>query len=114
MPKLITFKAPAMDNGKYVQVEKKGFVVRLYVGNIQEKFVLQVSDLFPDEIECLTHYASGNKVGSLSHIKIRTMCGTGGRLTDKEAAKILINETVSRVGAERMLNTMNRAPVLNH
>ncbi|MDK4729357.1 hypothetical protein [Rhizobium phaseoli] len=115
MPKLITFKAPALDKGKIVHIEKSGYVVKLYVGNIQEKFVIQTSDLFPEEGEFLTHYASGNKVGALNPIKIRNMTGwgTAHRTTDREAAKQLLEEIVAKVGADKVLKVMRAAPVLN-
>jgi hypothetical protein len=115
MSKIITFKAPALDNGKIVHVEKRGFVCKLYVGNIQEKFILQLSDLFENEVEFLTHYASGNKVGALNPIKIRNMCtrGTASRLTDRDAAKILVSELVDKVGADKVLRVMKAAPVIN-
>lgn len=117
MGKLITFKAPAFDKstGKIVHVEKRGFVVRLYVGNIQEKFVLQVSDLFENEPEFLTHFASGNKVGPLNPIKIRNLCtrGNASRMTDRQAAEILLKETCDRVGADKVRAVMNSAPVIN-
>lgn len=117
MPKIITYKAPALnDKGKIEHIEKRGYVVKLYVGNVQEKFVIQMSDLFPDEGEFLVHYASGNKVGSLNEIKIRNMCsmGTSGyRLTDRKAAETLLTDLVAKHGAEKIRNVMKAAPVLN-
>lgn len=116
MPKIITYKVPALNKGgKIEHIEKRGYVVKLYVGNVQEKFVIQMSDLFANEGEFLVHYASGNKVGSLNEIKIRNMCGRGtaSRMTDRDAAKQLLADIEAKVGADRIRKVMNAAPVLN-
>lgn len=61
MAKLVTYKVPALDKGKIVYLDKQGITARLYVGNVQEHFVLQVdADGKP---ECLVHYPTGQKFG---------------------------------------------------
>lgn len=116
MPKLITFKAPCLDkkSGRVTHEERKGYIAKLYVGNVQEKFVLQVCNT-TGEVEYLTHYASGNRVGALNPIKIRHMCRAGNysRFSDRDAAKELLADVVSQHGADHVRQIMNKAPVLN-
>ena len=61
MPKIITYKVPALDKGKIVTIEKQGYVAHLYVGDVQEKFILQLG--FDGTPEHLVHYATGKKFG---------------------------------------------------
>lgn len=120
MPKLITFKAPATDKGKIVTVEKRGYVCLLYVGNYQEKFVLQVCDMIQGRavqarVEFLTHYASGMKIGNLNPVKIRDMCSRGSysRMTDRDAAKQLLADLVAAHGADTIRAKFKAATVYN-
>lgn len=114
MPKLITFKAPALDKGEIVTIEKQGYVANLYVGNVQEKFVLQIgADGAP---EFLVHYATGQKFGSsLNSVKVRNMLryGHAHHTSDREAAKQIIEETVAQIGADKVFEVIKRATVYN-
>ncbi len=116
MAKLVTFKTPALDKakGKIIHEERSGYVVHLYVGQCQDKFVLQKAR-HTDEVECLTHYASGMKVGDLNPIRIRHMCsyGTSHRPTDRSVAQELLNDLVAAHGFERVRSRMRAATVIN-
>lgn len=105
MPKLITIKAPTDAGTKDVE----GYLVRLYVGAKQERFLLQHE---PTGEVVLTHYDSGMRVGSLSPIKLR-YARSYRRITDRAAAVELLNELVEKHGQERVWNVMQNAPVLN-
>lgn len=106
MAKVVTIQAPS-NKGLF---EVRGVVAKLYVGAYQRKFLLQ-EDGAPGRT-VLTHYASGMRIGDLTPIKF-----AGGRvherLTDREAARRLLDELVAKHGAERVLETMDRAPVRN-
>lgn len=113
MTKTISFLSPAIDYKTREQtvVERRGVRVKLYVGNYQETFVLQFrADC--DDVECLTHYASGMKFGDLAPIKLRH-ARSYSIMTDREAAKELIADIVAKRGADNVLEIMKRAPVLN-
>ncbi len=113
MPKVITFLAPAIDpkTRQAMTVERRGVVALLYVGNIQEKFVLQFR-AGTDTVECLTHYASGYKFGDLAPIKLRH-ARSYRTMTDRAAAEELISDAVAKRGADDIRKIMNAMPVLN-
>lgn len=114
MAKLVTYKVPALDKGKLVYVEKQGFTARLYVGNVQEHFMLQVNAF--GEPECLVHYPTGQKFGdTLNSVKIRNAMAYGHahRTTDRAAAEQIIAETVARVGLDKVRAVMKAAPIVN-
>ncbi len=114
MPKIVTYKVPALDKGKIVTIEKHGHVAHLYVGNVQEKFVLQLG--FDGAPEHLVHYATGQKFGgTLNSVKVRNMLayGSAHRTTDRAAAEQIIAETVAKVGIDKVRAVMASAPILN-
>jgi len=114
MPKIVTYKVPALDKGKIVTIEKQGHIAHLYVGNVQEKFVLQLG--FDGAPEHLVHYATGQKFGdTLNSVKVRNMLAYGGahRTTDRAAAEQIIAETVAKVGIDKVRAVMASAPILN-
>lgn len=114
MPKIVTYKVPAIDKGKIVTIEKQGHVAHLYVGNVQEKFVLQLG--FDGAPEHLVHYATGQKFGgTLNSVKVRNMLAYGGahRTTDRAAAEQIIAETIAKVGIDKVRAVMASAPILN-
>lgn len=86
-------------------------VVKLYVGAIQERFF--IVDSGAETV--LSHYDSGLRVGSLGGIKLAhaVRWGTGGTITNRKAAEILIAQAVERNGADVVLSKMRAAPVLN-
>lgn len=115
MAKLITFKAPAMDKGKIVTVEKQGYVAFLYVGTHREKFVLQIGGI-DNEPEVVTHYATGQMMpGKLNDIKISNLMARGSysKLNNRDAAQQLIHRAVDKVGVDRVMTVIKAAPVIN-
>lgn len=86
--------------------------LRLYVGARQERFFIH-DDAAEGAI--LSHYASGQRVGALAPIKLTAAVrwGTGGTITDREAAKRLIAKVIERNGADKALAVMNAAPRIN-
>jgi hypothetical protein len=113
MAKVITFKAPAIHpkTREKMTVEHRGVIALLYVGNIQEKFVLQYRD-GSDDVECLTHYASGYKFGDLNPIKLRH-ARSYKTLTDRAAAEELIADVLRVRSADDVRKIMNAMPVIN-
>lgn len=116
MPKLISYRAPALDKktGKIVSVEKQGYVANLYLGNVQEKFVLQVDA--NGAPECLVHYATGQKFGdALNQIKVKNMLayGSAHRTSDRDAAKQIITETAAALGIDKVRQVIAAATVYN-
>lgn len=65
--------------------------------------------------DTLSHWASGYRVGSLNTIKVRNMCHLGhhARLTDREAAQILISDIVAQHGAQAILAKFAAVPTIN-
>jgi hypothetical protein len=112
MAKLISFNVPVQDRKtKAITMEQKqGYVALLYVGNYQQKFVLQTNDI--GEVKTLTHWASGMRVGDLDPIKVRYWTSYS-RMTDREAANHLLVDACVRIGTDKVLATMNAAPVIN-
>jgi hypothetical protein len=114
MPKITVYKVPALDKGKLIQLEKQGYAVNLYVGDVQERFMLQLdSNGAPD---CLVHYATGQKFGdTLNSVKVRNMLAYGHahRTSDRAAANQIIAETIARIGLEKVRDVMRAAPVIN-
>lgn len=114
MPKLKTYLVPALDKGKIVTIEKQGYAVNLYVGNVQERFMLQLGvDGLP---EYLVHYPTGQKFGdSLNSVKVRNMLAKGSqhRTTDRAAAEQIIAETIARVGLDKVQSVIRSAAIVN-
>lgn len=112
MGTLITFNTPAMDKKKNLIVEERqGYVALLYVGNYQEKFVLQTERNGTD-VQSLVHWASGYKLGDLNPIKVRHW-RSYSTMTDREAAKQLLADVVSRIGADAVREKLASVPVIN-
>lgn len=116
MAKLVTYKAPALDqNGKIVEIEKQGYTAFLYVGPHREKFMLQVGGI-DNDAEFVVHFATGQKMpGSLNDEKIRNMMAHGhaSRLNTRAAAQQLVNRAVDRAGVDKVMAVIRAAPVLN-
>lgn len=113
MPKLVRINIPAemRETGAQVIATAEGYVARLYVGNYQHKFLLQVSP-HTGRVTSLTHYASGYRFGDLRDAKMRGAL-KGKSLDDRDAARELIANVVSRIGADKANMTLNGAPVIN-
>lgn len=114
MAKLVTYKVPALDKGKLITMEKQGFVANLYVGNVQERFMLQIDATGAPAH--LVHYATGQKFGdTLNSVKVRNMLAYGHahRTTDRAAAEQIIAEIVARIGLDKVRAVMKGAPIIN-
>ena len=107
MATLVTIKAP--NKTKTALVKVSGYVIRLYVGLSQEKLLLQQT---PQGEVVLTHYASGLNMGSLTPIKLAA-ARSGRNLTDREAAVSRIDQLISRLGVDKVRETMATAEVIN-
>lgn len=107
MAKLIEFKAPVQDrkSGEVTTEIKTGFIALFYIGNVQEKFILQNG--YSGEADTLTHYASGMKLGDLRPYQIR------GRTSPRRAAEIMIARLVACNGADKVRATLNAATTIN-
>ena len=107
--KLHTIKAPAILDKKPIEIEISGYVAKLYVGAYQYKFLLQqtkTSEVF------LVHYDSGQKLGSLTPVKLQ-FYQSYSRLKDREAAKLLIERLIERLGENVVQDRLNTAKVIN-
>lgn len=113
MAKLITFKTPVVTpkTREHTIEDRQGYVVLLYVGNYQEKFVLQV-ERDGTKPEKLVHYASGYVFGDLNSMRIQCLRSYSS-LTDREAAKRLIDDVVAKRGADNVREIMAGMSVLN-
>lgn len=111
MSSLVTIKAPTKEGE---QIDVQGNVVYLNVGSTKVKFLIQYN---PDALlseKFLTHYASGNKVGSLSTLENAIAYATNVvRPTDRENAEKLIEALCKKHGPEKVLRVMNNATVIN-
>jgi len=92
-------------------VEVEAQVVRIYVGNIQERFFIHENG--SDTV--LSHYDSGQRVGGIGEIILASAVrwGTGGALNRREAAKQLIERIVEAKGADRVRSVLKAAPTIN-
>jgi hypothetical protein len=63
----------------------------------------------------LSHFASGFRFGGLNDVKIREMCARGhnARLTDRQAAEILIARAIDRIGLDKVQATLAEVPTIN-
>lgn len=111
MTALVTYKAPAMEKGKIVYVEKAGKIAWFNVGAYRVKFALQ-------ENGALVHYASGNIVVSanaINALKLSRAVQSGFALktTDRMAAEMCLQDAVAKHGAQKVFDIMSAAPVIN-
>ena len=110
MSKLVTIKAPIKGTEQQI-TNVSGYVVKLYIGQYQHKFLLQKT---PHNETFLTHFGSGCKLGSLSHCKIMDFIQYGNKNpSDREIAKKLIDDLVHKHGVDRVNEIINLAPVIN-
>jgi len=91
--------------------EKKveGKVVTLDLGGTKRRFFIH-TDLADGAI--LSDYRSGFRVGKLLEMKISYMHSHKG-MTDREAAKRLIEKLLEKYGKEHLLNVMNAETCIN-
>lgn len=86
-----------------------GKVALLLVGDKKIKFFIHAGT------GTLSHFASGFRFGDFRDLQLQHMCRAGhnARLPDRTAAQALIDRIVSRMGAEKVVETMNAQPVIN-
>lgn len=100
---MATIKVPTKDGTR----DATGKVIKLYVGQYQQKFLLQ--ETAPGAIH-LTHFASGYTLGPLDKF---SCTGSHYQATPRERAIELIAELVAKHGADRINVKINSAPVIN-
>jgi len=89
-----------------------GKVIWLHVGNTRVRFFLQYPVGDNSGAEFLTHYASGQKVGSIKAYKVKHF-RSYVRITDREAAAGILENITKAKGVEAVLSVLNAAPVIN-
>ncbi|SHG89112.1 hypothetical protein [Bradyrhizobium erythrophlei] len=113
----ITFKVPGKRprGHKITLSERTGRVAWLTIGDRKVKFVLQQSRL-GKEADTLTHYASGMVFGRLNDVKVRYMVAKGhhAKLTDREAAEMLVATKIDQIGAAKVLEVLDASETINH
>jgi len=91
-------------------VEVEAEVVRLPVGEKQERFFIH--DNGTETV--LSHYASGWRVGAIDTIRLAAVrWGTGDTITNREAARRLVEDIIAKHGAESVQRTLAQVPVIN-
>ena len=71
----------------------------------------------PGSPPVLTHYASGSvliSAGAWSAANLALRIRTGGTPTDRQVQDHATDRLCARLGADRVLATLNSAPILNH
>jgi hypothetical protein len=116
MPKTIPLNVPVtkLRGKKTTLTVEHGIVAHLPVGDQTVKFVLQL-DKVSGKPFALTHFASGAIVGRLNGVKVSHLVARGhnARLTDRQAAELLLARIVDNLGAEAVLAKFASVPVLN-
>jgi hypothetical protein len=112
MAKITTMQVPAAyrKTGKVTTLEVFGTVAWFTIAGKRTKFFLQRPDR-NSSADTLTHFETGFKFGSLNDIKIRYLYtrGSYARMTDRQAAAILIDSTIARLGEARVLAALEQA-----
>ena len=109
MTKGIEFNIPTATS-----VEKaRGIPRRFVVGDRVIKFMLQYDR--DNKLTLLTHFASGCKFGNLNDAETELMCKLSPyhRFSKRQLAEFLIDKMVFRFGIEKVLATIDAAPVIN-
>jgi hypothetical protein len=115
MSKVITFNVPVQDRKTkaVTQEARRGVIAVLPVGDKPYRFVLQKDS--NGKADCLTHWESGMRVGSLADTMLRVMCARGhhARVTDRHAAELLLANLIAHKGADAVRAVIDAAPVIN-
>ncbi len=93
-------------------LEVTGTVMWFEVGGKRVKFLCHQS-LRSDEGKVLTHFASGMCVGKLGNIRLGAYIALGRKISDRDAAKKLVDQAVERNGAENVLAKIAEAKIIN-
>lgn len=94
---------PTTDGQKYAF----GTVAWLYIGEVKTKFLIQNNGRLNAH---LTHFSSGLKFGNLVNIKLMHI---NFNLSDRDAAKLLIEKVINRIGLNKVLDGLINATILN-
>lgn len=109
MSKIVEFKIPTTDGTETA----RGAPAVLKVGNRKVRFILQQDEA--GEARWLTHFASGYKFGRLDDAATELACRLSPyhRFSKRQLAEFLIQKAVARIGVEKVLATLDKAPVIN-
>ena len=95
----------ALSDGSTKEVE--GQKITVYIGNIGHEFIIHESMTYSYAYE-LSHKASGLNVCSLLEYM------PAANRNRKLAAKLAISDIVKTKGAEKFINALNNAPILEN
>jgi hypothetical protein len=111
MARIIEFKIATRNNAADTA---RGMPVILQIGERSIKFVLQRDD--SGKASWLTHYASGYKFGSLNDAAVELMCVQSPyhRYTGRQLAEFLVDKMVAKLGADKVLASIDSVPVINN
>lgn len=99
--KLVTIKAPKKENPKET-IEISGYMVRFYVGQYQQKFLMQTGhDGIP---VALSHYESGGFVCPIYTPTVKSA---------RANALLALMRMENRFGADKINNILNSATAIN-
>jgi hypothetical protein len=87
--------------------DAEGKVIRVFLAGRMHKFVAHGGHL--------SDYRTGRRFGDLESIKVERMAriSTYTRTTDRQAARILVQRTVERLGIDKVTAELQRHPTLN-
>jgi hypothetical protein len=111
----VSYEAPFKDKkGKLMYRTMTGDVAWIKIGDKRVKCVMQSEGENVD----LVHYATGQRLVNNNSIRARQVQyavqrGNYHKLSDREAAEMILNDIISNKGAEHVLNVINAAPILN-
>ncbi|MBB4200593.1 hypothetical protein CCR94_18230 [Rhodoblastus sphagnicola] len=100
MARPISYSVPCADKNGVIRFEPRlGTPIRLYIGNYQHRFAIQVHN----SQTSLVHVETGLIVGDVNDAAVRMMCSRGGGApTDRDAAKWLIDALIAQHGADKI------------
>ena len=109
MTKAIEFNIPTTTGIK----KARGIPARFIIGGRKIKFVLQHNG--DGKIAYLTHFASGQRFGSLNDIAVEVMCKLSPYhgFSKHRLAQLLVDNAVAKYGADKVLEKIDSVPVIN-
>ena len=111
MATIQTMRIPC-EKGQFREVNYRAAI--FMVGGKRIKFAIQLNS--DGTGKCVSHYASGYRIGDLNPVKVRHMVcvGTyGSRLNDREAAEIVISDIIAKIGPDAFLSKLETVPIIN-
>ena len=116
MPKKVEINAPKKDGRKTVIVKASGSVARIKVGDTVVKCIMQTEFDGRETFPTLVHFASGFVIigaNTISARKVREMATSTRSLTSRNAAQQCVDRLVKAQGADKILEVINAAKVIN-